>query len=371
MKLLSTIAQADAYAFSFEYAPVDFVWANNTLTNYVKHHKHPIVPGCYSDDTQMSLAVAEVLCGPGPFTRESFADAFVQCFKRDPRAGYARGFHQFLTDVADGNELLAKIKPFSDKSGGAMRALPCGILPDVNEVISVCTTQAAITHNTAGGINSALAAALTAHYFIYNLGPKSSLCDFIQTYVPGDLHKPWLGPVGEKGAMSVRAAITAIAISSSLSELLKNCVAFTGDVDTVAAIALGAASASREFSNDLPAFLSDDLENGVYGRDYIAQLDSKLHMTTGSLYQGFASKGLKLTTVSNVPRVVVIESYAQWTGNTESQEFYEVPARLDLDAEEKTWFAQGGDTSGMTFGQYLQTKGAKPALVDKWVIRYQ
>lgn len=275
MKLLSTIAQADAYAFSFEYAPVDFVWTHNRLSSYVKHHKHPIAPGCYSDDTQMSLAVAEVLCGRGPYTRERFADAFVQCFKRDPRYGYARGFHQFLTDVSDGAEFLAKIKPDSDKSGGAMRALPCGILPDINDVISVCTLQAAITHNTAGGIDSAVAAALAAHYFIYQLGAREDLPRFIQGHVPGDFHKPWFGPVGQKGSMSVRAAITAISLSSTLGDLLRNCVDFTGDVDTVAAIALGAASCSKDFADDLPAFLSNDLENGPYGRDYIAALDAK------------------------------------------------------------------------------------------------
>ncbi len=283
MNLLSSIARADAYAFSFEYAPTDFVWANNLLTGYVKHHKHPIEPGFYSDDTQMSLAVAEVLCRPAPYTPALFADAFVQCFKRDPRAGYARGFHQFLTDITDGAEFLAKIKADSDKSGGAMRALPCGILPDINEVISVCTTQAAITHNTAGGINSALAAALSAHYFLYNIGPKARLPEFIQTYVPGDLHKPWFGPVGQKGSMSVRAALTAIMLSSSLSELLRNCVAFTGDVDTVAALALGAASCSNEFVDDLPAFLTNDLENGPFGRDYIQDLDLKLGFTLAAL----------------------------------------------------------------------------------------
>jgi len=275
MKLLSTIARADAYAFSFEYAPVDFVWASNRLSAYVKHHKHPIGLGCYSDDTQMSLAVAEVLCSSELNTRERFADAFVQCFKRDPRYGYARGFHQFLTTVSDGAEFLAKIKPDSDKSGGAMRALPCGILSGIDEVIAVCTTQAAITHNTIGGIDSAVAAALTAHYFIYQLGSKADLPRFIQSHVPGDYHKPWFGPVGQKGSMSVRAAITAITLSSSLSELLSNCVAFTGDVDTVAALALGAASCSSEFVDDLPAFLTTDLENGPYGRDYISSLDLK------------------------------------------------------------------------------------------------
>jgi ADP-ribosyl-[dinitrogen reductase] hydrolase len=61
-----------------------------------------------------------------------------------------------------------------------------------------------------------------------------------------------------------------------LSDLLKDCVAFTGDVDTVATIALAAASCSPEYEQDLPADLLGTLENGPYGRDYLAALDRRL-----------------------------------------------------------------------------------------------
>ena len=76
--------------------------------------------------------------------------------------------------------------------------------------------------------------------------------------------------------MSVRAAITAVMRNDSLSELLQDCIAFTGDVDTVAAIALAAASCSEEIIQDLPAHLIAGLENGSYGKDYIVALDTEL-----------------------------------------------------------------------------------------------
>ena len=47
-------------------------------------------------------------------------------------------------------------------------------------------------------------------------------------------------------------------------------------MDTVAAIALAAASCSDEIQQDLPDHLSADLENDAYGRDYIIALDRKL-----------------------------------------------------------------------------------------------
>jgi hypothetical protein len=47
-------------------------------------------------------------------------------------------------------------------------------------------------------------------------------------------------------------------------------------VDTVAAVALGAASCSDEIEQDLPAHLIAGLENGPYGRDFLKDLDARL-----------------------------------------------------------------------------------------------
>jgi len=76
--------------------------------------------------------------------------------------------------------------------------------------------------------------------------------------------------------MSVRAAITAVITSDTMSDLLKACIQFSGDVDTVAAIALAAGSCSAEIAQDLPSHLFDTLENGKYGREYIQRLDRQL-----------------------------------------------------------------------------------------------
>jgi ADP-ribosyl-[dinitrogen reductase] hydrolase len=61
-----------------------------------------------------------------------------------------------------------------------------------------------------------------------------------------------------------------------LSEILRESVAFGGDVDTVAAIALAAASCSSEIEADLPEVLISGLENEAYGRDYLIELDRQL-----------------------------------------------------------------------------------------------
>jgi ADP-ribosylglycohydrolase len=274
--MLLELAIGDAYGAGFEYVSTQLINASNDLSGYVQHPRHKIKPGCYTDDTQMSLAIAETIVNQEPWTTEVLAKNFVTAFKRDPREGYASSFYYFLLKIRDGNDFLAKIIPTSDKSGAAMRAAPMGVFSTVEKVIEAARIQAAITHNTLEGINAAIAGALMSHYFIYQLGPKRDLGKFLESHVSGEWSKPWQGKVKSKGWMSVRAAITAIERNNSMSQLLKDCIKYTGDVDTVAAIALAAASCSDEIAQNLPLHLTQTLENGEYGRDYIIELDNKL-----------------------------------------------------------------------------------------------
>ncbi len=274
--MLVELAVGDAYGAGFEYADPPFVRRLNDLSGYVKHPWHRLKPGCYTDDTQMSLAIAELIVERTPWTPENIAERFVQAFKRDPREGYASGFRAFLKKIGDGEEFLEKIRPNSEKSGAAMRAAPIGVFCSVEEVIERCRVQARLTHDTPDGVNAAVAASLVAHYFLYELGPKAEVGKFVLSHVPGRWDEPWRGKVGSKGWMSVRAAITAICQSDSMSKLLKACVTFTGDVDTVAAIAMAAGTHCAEITQDIPDHLVLHLENKQFGRDYLASLDKQL-----------------------------------------------------------------------------------------------
>lgn len=280
--MLVELAVGDAYGAGFEYADPEFVTAHNTLAGYVQHPTHSgIRPGAYTDDTQMTIAIAELLISDGPWTVERIAEHFVRVFHRDQREGYAGRFYQLLRAVRDGEELLSRIKPDSDKSGAAMRAGPIGLLPDVSDVLRYAAVQARVTHDTSAGIEAAQAAALAVHYCHFELGPVSEVGRWVDRELVssggrGGWARPWRGKVGSRGWMSVRAALTAMTTSSSLSEVLRTCVAFTGDVDTVATVALAAASRSPEMTPDLPRVLRRDLENGPYGRGYLSQLDARL-----------------------------------------------------------------------------------------------
>ncbi len=274
--MLIELAIGDAYGAGFEYAADRIVREKNDLTAYIQHPRHGIRPGCYTDDTQMSVAIAEAIVTDDPWTAEALAQRFVTAFRRDPREGYAGGFYAFLQEVRDGADFVACIRPESDKSGAAMRAGPIGVYRPMAEVIHRSTIQAAITHNTSDGIKAAVAAALMTHYFLYRLGPKSDLGAFLASHVPGPWTNPWRGKVGAQGLMSVHAAASALMANDTMSSLLRACVALTGDVDTVAAIALAAGACSEEVAQDLPDHLISGLENGPFGRDFLRELDKRL-----------------------------------------------------------------------------------------------
>lgn len=267
----------DTYGAGFEYA--DQNMPHNKAEYFVPHPVHDLPDGRYTDDTQMTLAIAEAMVEDDPWTPESLAERFVNVFKRDERPGYAGGFYLFLQSVKDGADFLARMRPDSDKSGAAMRAAPIGLYANVHEVIRRSTIQARLTHNTELGIAAANAAALLSHYFAYDLGPQEHVGYFLNAYVPLphlDWSTDYVGKVRSKGWMSVHAAVTVVRRAKSLKDVLIDSVAFTGDVDTVATIAMAAASFSPDIDKSIPQALIDTMENGTYGKDYIKQLDDRL-----------------------------------------------------------------------------------------------
>lgn len=280
--MLVEIAIGDAYGAGFEYVSDQIIRDWNDLSAYVQHPRHRIRPGCYTDDTQMSVAIAEAIVSAEPWTHPMLAERFVAAWRRDPREGYSSRTRALLEGARSSEEFLARVQSGSDKSGAAMRACPIGVFGSVDAVIERARFQAKLTHDSPGATDAAAAAALMTHYFLYRLGPKRDVGRFLASAIPGPWEVDWTGKVGSKGMMSVHAAVTAVRASDLMTDLLRTCVAFTGDVDTVAAVALGAGSCSAEIEQDLPPHLFDGLERlengepGPFGLDFLTELDRTL-----------------------------------------------------------------------------------------------
>src|SRR2546421_316587 len=59
--MLIEIAIGDAYGAGFEYVAEYLVRERNNLAAYIQHPRHHLAPGCYTDDTQMTIAVVEAM----------------------------------------------------------------------------------------------------------------------------------------------------------------------------------------------------------------------------------------------------------------------------------------------------------------------
>jgi len=245
----------------------------------MRHPLHRNIYRKYTDDTQMAMAIAELLLEKQEWTKLDVANKFVEAFRRDVRKGYARRFYQLLKDVKSGEELLMRIIPKSERNGAAMRAYPLGILSSGTEILEKARLQASITHNTSKGILSAQAISLISHYFIHRIAKKAELVDYLSDMQRHNWIGNWKCKVAIDGIQTVEAVLTVLINENTLKDVLKASVDFGGDVDTVASIALAIASTSDMFEKNLPKFLFDELENFTYGRDYLTNLDRRFKET--------------------------------------------------------------------------------------------
>jgi ADP-ribosylglycohydrolase len=311
--MLLGIAIGDAFGAGYEFRYPDLInYQDITLDRYIKsnfpdssnpiHNNH--FPAMYTDDTQMSIGVTELLLSEKPFTKENLADKFVECYKRDSIAGYVGGFQKFLDSINSGKEFIEKINPTSERNGAAMRAVPIGLVYDRDKVVEYATINAKLTHNTPKGIASSVAVGLISHTIFYeNLhyaGSMDDIMPWLYAEIPKIDSESWnyfdnvvnmkeFDPkllFGEKhegkgvpcdGMRTVGAVLYLMSRSyyQFPESILRNAVRLGGDTDSTASIALGCGLMHDSIDN-LPKFLFDDLTNHKYGRDFLLDLGKRL-----------------------------------------------------------------------------------------------
>lgn len=283
--MLVRVAQGDAYCHGCEYIkfPRDQAIYDEALRfeRFIAHPTHGLPAGAYTDDTQMSLANAELLLHGTTHSKRDFAVAFVKAFKRDERNGYAPGFQKLLESVHDGDELLKVIRPDSNKNGAMMRAVPFGAIKDINTLKRLTEIQARVTHDTDSGVTSAVATALMSHFTLYENLPLKELDDFMVTFM-GPQYAKYLEPYDEQpvvgpevGLKTMHCVLHLVRTATGLMDILEHVIRIGGDTDSVASVAWGIASA-RFQDEELPSFLEYGLENDTFGRDYLARLGKTL-----------------------------------------------------------------------------------------------
>ncbi|MEH6451459.1 MAG: ADP-ribosylglycohydrolase family protein [Psychromonas sp.] len=275
--MLLIIAMADAYGAGFEFTEDEYIKDNNCLTKYHQAPFDEIPAGCYTDDTQMSIAISELIVNEkGPWNEHLVAEYFLKAFKRDPRPSYSADFYHFLMETETSQKFIENINADSVRNGSAMRSVPLGLIKDKTEMLEKARIQAQVTHNTHEGIVASQSVALAVYYFVNKIGKKAGLLDYICQQTNEIFTNNKVTRTECNAIDTIDAVLTVLSQSNSLTEVLDKSVNLGGDTDSVASIACGIAFFSDEYVKDLPDFLERDIENGPYGKDYLIKLSEKL-----------------------------------------------------------------------------------------------
>lgn len=283
LQLMLHIGIGDAYGRPFEFNSRQFIDHYNNLTYVDRVGEDNGGKGIYTDDTQMSIAMANVVANKyAPLTHEQFARAFQTAYHKDPREGYSRTIKKMIKLKKTSSFIFnaSQIEPRST-NGCLMRTLPAGLYSDINKVKQSAITHCSLTHFTLEAIECTTLLSLLAHYYYYRIGDPSQSKHWLYEHVGEGLYdkiyNAWSNTeVSTNCVQTLSFCLQMMDMYDNMSDLLKACINVGGDVDSTASICLGLASINDAFSWNLPGNLYSDLENGEYGSDYLKKLDDAL-----------------------------------------------------------------------------------------------
>lgn len=267
------------------------------------HHK--LLPGQYSDDTQMSLMVAESLIENKGFNPEDLAARYVDWMVSGRARGYGKTTLLAVQNLLNGKHWSESGVPGSYGNGTAMRAAPFGIYfrDDLKELIKVCKVDSAITHASeeaeAGSIAIALAAAYAVNndtdkllHRIWEVLPASKVKNSIFS-LSSLVESPYILPpqalrvIGTKGNVkeTVPAALYCFLRFDNYEDAVIASIRAGGDTDTTAAI-VGALWGAKVGTQGIhPDWVSD-----VEDSEKLMALDSQLFSRSNSSFLPPSSK---------------------------------------------------------------------------------
>ncbi|MDO5826089.1 MAG: ADP-ribosylglycohydrolase family protein [Methanosphaera sp.] len=216
----------------------------------------------FTDDTVMTLAVANWLLLDLNFTKDVLVNQMQILGSEYPRAGYGGRFSRWLIDENP--------KAYNSwGNGSAMRVSPVAWYANsLEDCLELARLSAEVTHNHPEGIKGALSTA-SAIFMARNGYSKDEIKEHIESNYDYDLSTP-IAQIRPDYAFevscqkSVPEAITCFIESTSYEDAIRNAVSLGGDADTQAAIA-GAIAAAYY---DVPV--------EIY-KPCISKLDPRLH----------------------------------------------------------------------------------------------
>lgn len=287
-------ALGDAIGAPFEGMPAEAIYYQFGSSAKILAHP-PVDQLQYTDDTQMTIGVAEALIARGRIEEDALCEAFARNYERG--RGYGQGARKIIELMQIGGDwggLAETIFPGGSLgNGAAMRVAPVGLLfhHDFARVLSEARLSALPTHRHPIGIEAAQLLALAVAWVIKE--PNFSRSDFFDALAAHATLEEFQWQLAKAAKLQPddsiaflgntleahRSVGTAIACFASAPDsypaVIGRALTQGDDVDTIAAMA-GAISGARLGAGALPPHLLDLLENGKAGRDYISQLAMSL-----------------------------------------------------------------------------------------------
>ena len=132
-------------------------------------HNLPVPPWNCTDDTEMAMAIVQVLEEHEEIDQDTLARTFAERFAADPYRGYGAGARMLLESIRDGADWRTEnCKMFGGQgsfgNGGAMRVAPLGgwYADNIDATIEQARRSALVTHTHHEGVVGTIAVALAA-----------------------------------------------------------------------------------------------------------------------------------------------------------------------------------------------------------------
>lgn len=267
-------------------------------TSYLGSVHHKLRAGQYSDDTQMSLMVANSLVECSGFDPDDIAKRYVEWMFGGNARGWGRTTLMALTNIKDGKHWSESGIAGSFGNGTAMRAAPFGVYfrNDLDSLVNIMKIDSAITHVSEEAEAGSIAIALAAAYAVNR--DTEDLLEKIVAKLPDSKIKNSVFSLGAlvdsdiTPAQALRATGTSADVRETVPAALYCFLKFDNyqdavvaairggrDTDTTAGI-VGALFAAKLGRRHIPNVWIEGIEN----RDNLIELDNKLYNRSGKSF---------------------------------------------------------------------------------------
>jgi ADP-ribosylglycohydrolase len=214
MIALEGLSVGDAFGECFFAIGTDpYAWQQ-----HLANRESPVGRWRYTDDTEMALAIVEVLERHQQIDQDDLAEAFARRYARDDRRGYGGMAHRILMEIGAGRPWQKVSSGVFDGggslgNGGAMRVAPLGayFADDLPRLIEQAALSAQVTHWHAEGQAGTIAAAVAAAFAWNHRGEADAGGEMLRHVVA---HTP-PGIVRDGLERAIKFPLTAVAESAA------------------------------------------------------------------------------------------------------------------------------------------------------------